>query len=356
MNLVIAPEPATWLRQLPWVLGEEARGQVLAPWALPSVPTGWMPARVHAAWQRRTAPVPRGFRVLGVPGWQALEAGLRWANRSTAAMFRARFALRRTLGQVCAQLLPSGVETVVAPALCAREVFAVARTRGARCVLVEDLPSLRALHADLDEAFAHYPAEAFLRNHRATAEDVARQEAERLLADEVWVRSEFARERLLAAGHSADLIRELHPVLEAGRPPRGAPTKPRRHGGRSRHSHRVALLAGPAAARSGLREALAALDSRPEWSLWVRPSEGTDLARLEHPRVKRITAEQQHRLNGVDVVLAPAWCESHPPELPRAVARGIPVIATDRAAGFLDCNTVPRGNVPALIAELDALA
>lgn len=356
MNLVIAPEPATWLRQLPSVLGVEARGQVFAPWALPSVPTGWMPSRVHAAWQRRTAPVPRGYRVLTVPGWQALEAGLRWANRSTSSMFRARFTLRRTLGQVCAQLLPAGVETVVAPALCAREVFAVARARGARCVLVEDLPALRALHADLDEAFAHYPAEAFLRNHRASAEDVARQEAERLLADEVWVRSEFARERLLVAGHPADAIRELHPLTEPERHLRGVPTKPRRHGGRARHSHHVAMLAGPAAARSGLREALAALDARPEWTLWVRPSEGTDLARLEHPRVKRITAEQQRGMHGVDVVLAPAWCESHPPELPRAVARGIPVIATDRAAGFLDCYTVPRGNVPALIAELDALA
>ncbi len=355
MNLVIAPEPATWLRQLSQVLGPDARGQVFAPWALPSLPTEWMPSRVHAAWQRRTAPVPRGFRVLGLPGWQALETGLRWANRSTASMFRARFTLRRALGPVCAQLLPSGVKTVVAPALCAREVFAVARARGARCVLVEDLPALRALHADLDEAFAHYPAEAFLRNHRASAEDVARQEAERLLADEVWVRSEFARERLLVAGHPADVIRELHPAGETERHLRSVATKPRRHGGRAKHAHHVALLAGPAAARSGLREALAALDARPEWSLWVRPSEGTDLARLEHPRVKRITAEQQRSLSGVDVVLAPAWCESHPPELPRAMAQGIPVIATDRAAGFLDCNTVPRGNVPALIAELDAL-
>lgn len=352
MNLVIAPEPATWLRQLPSVLGVEAGGQVLAPWALPSVPTGWLPSRVHSAWQRRTAPVPPGFRVLLVPGWQALEAGLRWTHRSTASLFRARFGLRRTLGQVCAQLLPAEVKTVVAPALCAREVFAVARARGARCVLVEDLPSLRALHADLDEAFAHYPAEAFLRNHRASAEDVARQEAERLLADEVWVRSEFARERLLVAGHSAHLIRELHPAGEAERHLRGVPTQPRR----SKHANPVALLAGPAAARSGLREALAALDARPEWTLWVRPAEGTDLARLEHPRVKRIGVAEQRSLTGVDVVLAPAWCESHPPELPRAVAQGIPIIATDRAAGFLDCNTVPRGNVPALIAELDALA
>ncbi len=353
MNLVIAPEPATWLRQLEALVGPGARGQVFAPWAVPAVPPRWVPSRLRAAVQRRTAAVPEGFRVRSLYGWAALEAGLRLTNRSTSEMFRARFAVRRLLAQVSAQLLPSGVERVVAPSLCAREVFAVARARGARCVLVEDLPTLRALHADLDEAFERYPAEAFLRNHRASAEDVARQEAERLLADEVWVRSEFVRERLLAAGHSQDVIRELHPEEADGTVRRLEP-RPRRQG-RTRHAHRVALLAGPAVARNGLREALAALDSRPEWSLWVRPSEGTDRAMLEHPRVKQVTAEQQRSLKGVDVVLAPAWCESHPPELPRAVAKGIPVIATDRAAGFLPCSTVPRGNVPALIAELDAL-
>lgn len=353
MKLVIAPEPATWLRQLPALLGPEARGMVFAPWALPTVPTGWLPSRARSAWRRRTAPVPRGFRVLGVPGWQALEAGLRWTHRSTASSFRARFTLRRVLGQLCAPVLPSEVETVVAPSLCAREVFAEARALGARCVLVEELPSLRALHADLDEAFARYPTEPFLRNHRASAEDVARQEAERLLADEIWVRSEFARERLLAAGHPLERLRELHPLLEPEPLPSEPPMKPGRG---EKPPHRVALLAGPGAARSGLREALAVLDARPQWTLWVRPTEGTDPLHLTHPRVRRVTSEEQLRLEGVDVVLAPAWCESHPPELPRAVARGIPVIATDRAAGFLDCNTVPRGNVHALIAELDALA
>jgi hypothetical protein len=218
-------------------------------------------------------------------------------------------------------------------------------------VLVEDLPSLRALHSDLDEAAARHPEEAFLRNHRASAEDVARQEAERLLADELWVRGEFARERLLSAGHPPERIRELSPPLEKASPEK--PPHTRKH---SAHAHPVALLAGPALARGGLREALAALDARPQWSLWVRPSEGTEPRHLEHPRVRRVTAEEQRTLQGVDVVLAPSWCESHPPELARAAARGIPVIATDRAAGFLDCRTVPRGNVPALVAELDALS
>jgi hypothetical protein len=54
-----------------------------------------------------------------------------------------------------------------------------------------------------------HPEEAFLRNHRASAADVARQEAERVLADEVWVRSPLARARLLEAGHAPTLVRLL---------------------------------------------------------------------------------------------------------------------------------------------------
>lgn len=353
MNLVLAPEPAPWLQQLSWVLGPMEQGEVLAPWALPPLLKEWLPAprRLRAAWGRRTIPVPQGFRVWGLPGWAAVEGGMRLAAPSAAATFRARFALRKRVAQAAAALLPRSVETVIAPSLCAREVFAMARSRGARCVLVEDLPSLRALHADLDEAASRHPEEDFLRNHRASAEDVARQEAERLLADELWVRSEFCRERLLSAGHSSERIRELSPPLEAAGSARPAP----RHRPEAQ-TQWVALLAGPALARGGLREALAAVEARPQWSLWVRPAEGTDPQHLSHPRVRRVTEKEQRALLGVDAVLAPSWCESHPPELARAVARGIPVIATDRASGFLPCQTVPRGNVPALVAELDALS
>ncbi|WP_224366748.1 hypothetical protein [Hyalangium versicolor] len=353
MNLILAPEPAPWIHQLPSLLGPGGRGEVVAPWTLPARIGRWVPApaKLRSAWQRRTLPVPQGFRVWGLPGWVAVEAGMRLAAPSTAATFRARFAMRKRVAQAVAALLPRSVETVLAPSLCAREVFAMARSRGARCVLLEDLPSLRALHADLDEAATRHPEESFLRNHRASAEDVARQEAERVLADELWVRSEFCREWLLSAGHAPEKIRELGLLVEDSGIPRRSPGhKP------GAHAHHVALLAGPALARGGLREALAAIDARPQWSLWVRPAEGTDPRHLHHPRVRQVTAETQRTLRGVDVVLAPAWCESHPHELPRAVARGIPIIATDRASGFLPCRTVPRGNVPALVAELDALS
>ena len=346
MNLVLAPEPAPWLSHLASLLTREA--EVLAPWALPRLPDwGPLPTRLRQAWTRRTLPVPEGFRVWGLPGWGAVEAGMRVAARSTAATFQARFTLRRRWAQAASALLPASVETVLAPSLGAREVFAMARRRGARCVLVEDLPSLRALHADLDAAAVRHPEEAFLRNHRASAEDVARQEAERVLADEIWVRGELALERLRLAGHVPEKLRRLH--FPPDREPSQAPRLPQRHG------PHVALLAGPALARGGLREALAVLDERPQWNLWVRPAEGTDPRHLNHPRVRKVTAQVQRTLQQVDVVLAPAWCESHLGELAQARAQGIPIIATDRAAGFWPCRAIPRGDVPALIAELDAV-
>ncbi|MBU8899315.1 hypothetical protein DRW03_04760 [Corallococcus sp. H22C18031201] len=352
MKWVILPEPGEWVAHLPELLGRGgAAARVLAPWALPGLPSSLVPASLRAAVRRRQPEVPQLSQVVSVPGWTALEAGLRAWGSTPQARLRARFAVRQGISRLAALRPPASLTRVVAPSLAAREVFVAARARGARCVLVEDLPNLRALHADLDEAFARHPEEHFLRNHRASARDVARQEAERLLADEIWVRGDFAREQLLRAGLPAERTRELHPRAEAFDSPRE--DSPAGH--RVTHLHRVALLAGPALARMGAPEALAALEARPEWTLWVRPSEDSDLMRLEHPRVRVVTRQQQQALDGVDAVLAPAWCESHPPELARAITRGIPVIATDRAAGFLPCRTVPRGNVPALVAELDAL-
>ncbi|MBJ6759285.1 hypothetical protein JGU66_00830 [Myxococcaceae bacterium JPH2] len=351
MKWVIVPEPSEWVAHLPELLGRGTGARVLAPWALPDLPAPLVPSALRAALRRRRLEAPESSQVVSVPGWMALEAGLRAWGTTTQSRLRARFALRQGISRLAALRTPAALSRVVAPSLAAREVFVAARARGARCVLVEDLPNLRALHADLDEAFARHPEEHFLRNHRASARDVARQEAERLLADEIWVRGDFAREQLLRAGVPAERIRELHPRPETVDASRERTST----GHRVTHLHRVALLAGPALARMGAPEALAALEARPEWTLWVRPAEDSDLMRLEHPRVRVVTAQQQQALDGVAAVLAPAWCESQPPELARAIARGIPVIATDRAAGFLPCRTIPRGNVPALVAELDAL-
>jgi hypothetical protein len=276
-----------------------------------------------------------------------VEAALRAAAHSQAESLAARFALRRRLGQVMAALLPRSIETVVAPSLAAREVFGEARRRGARCVLVEDLPNLRRLHADLDEAAARHPDDRFLSNHRASASDVSRQEAERVLANEIWVRSARAIQWLESDGHPRDRLRALGAPIEI------APSIVRTN--RS-DGERVALLAGPALTRSGLGEALAAIEDRPQWRLWVRPTEGTPAELLRgHPRLERVSAASLQTLEGVDAVIAPALCECHPPELAHAAQLGIPIIATDRAAGFLRVQPIPPGDSAALQGTLDGV-
>jgi glycosyltransferase involved in cell wall biosynthesis len=92
--------------------------------------------------------------------------------------------------------------------------------------------------------------------------------------------------------------------------------------------------------------------------LWVRPSEGLEPAGLlAHPRVEVAGAEAVRRLAGVGAVIAPAWVESHPPEVARAAAAGVPVVATARAAGFVALarcgREVPPGDGAALAAALD---
>jgi hypothetical protein len=348
MTLVFAPETGGWLSQLPTLLKSPERATLVAPWALPALPRSLpIPARVRTAWGRRTVASSLPHRTVGLPGWALVEAALRVAAPSQAESLAARFALRRRLGQVMAALLPRGIETVVAPSLAAREVFGEARRRGAKCVLVEDLPNLRRLHADLDEAAARHPDDRFLRNHRASASDVSRQEAERVLADEIWVRSECAMQWLLADGHPRDRLRALRAPIDI------APTAGRT--GR-RDAERVALLAGPALTRSGLREALAALEDLPQWRLWVRPTEGTPTEHLRgHPRLEQVSTPLLQTLDRVDVVIAPAWCECHPPELARAAQLRIPIIATDRAAGLLPVHLIPLGDSDAMRAALDAL-
>lgn len=348
MRLVFAPETGGWLSQLPLILESPERATLIAPWALPALPRSLsVPNRVRVAWGRRTLASTSTHRTLGLPGWALVEAALRAAAPSQAESLAARFALRRRLGQVMAALLPRRVEMVVAPSIAAREVFGEARRRGARCVLVEDLPNLRRLHADLDEAAARHPDDHFLRNHRASAADVSRQEAERVLADEIWVRSERAMQWLVADGHLRDRLRALRAPTDI------APTAVRtgRSGGK-----RVALLAGPALTRCGLREALAALEDLPQWRLRVRPTEGTPAELLRgHPRVEQVAAASLQSLDGVDVVIAPAWCECHPPELARAAGLGVPIIATDRASGFLRIQSVSPGEPAALLLTLKAL-
>lgn len=238
-----------------------------------------------------------------------------------------RFALRQQLDRLAARWLPDDVEAVYAPSFCARRTFAEAARRPApiTCHLVEDLPDLRRLHADLDMAAAAHPDARFLRRHRATPQQVATQQSERVLADVLHVRGHFARDLRIADGHPPERIRLMasSPVQPAARrTPNG--------------SDPVLLLAGLATARSGTYEAVAALDALPNATLLVHPGEGLEPPDLlRHPRVRAV-ARDRAPLDGVDVVLAPTWCEAHVPVLDIAAARGVPIVATLRAAGAID--------------------
>lgn len=263
--------------------------------------------------------------------WAPPSFPLRVALRLAPRRIEARLALRRALAHVAARQLPRDATTVIAPSLCARPVFAEAKRRGLRTVLVQDLPCLRRLHHDLDRASAAHPESKFLKNYRASAAAIVEQEAEWVLADEVRVRGAYAAQIVSAAGA----------VVSPSRPPVVPAPKPRR-------PLRV-QLAGIATPRHGifeLLEAQAALD----FELSVRTGEGLEPGDL----LRRRGISSGAGGGTPDAVVAPAWCEVHLPEVHDAVARGIPVIATAQASGWLGpaVTRVEPGDVGSLVRAL----
>ncbi len=182
-------------------------------------------------------------------------------------------------------------------------------------MLVLDVPLLRALHRDLDRAAERWPDRAFLRRFRAPSWAIARQEAERVMADLVLVRGAYAHALCLADGvpeaRLARLPLPTPPPLPAppALPPPAAPT------GRVR-------LAGLAAARHGVDTALAAARAL-GLELVVRIGEGTEPADL----ARRFGVST--RGGPVDAILCPAVCETYPDELR---ATGVPVVASPMAS------------------------
>ncbi len=241
----------------------------------------------------------------------AVDAAFRaWAGAHTDRRYTAELALRLAIDAWTAQLVrrrrPS---VVVASTLAARHTFAVARELGARCVLVLDLPLLRALHRDLDHAARVWPDRAFLRRYRAPSWAIARQESERVLADHVIVRGAYARQLCVDDGVPEHRIEVL--------PARATATcsKPAVATGRVR-------LAGIAAARHGIDTALAVTRAL-DLTLVVRTGEGTEPADLAaQPMVATDDGP-------VDAVICPAVCETYAPELDVST---LPVIASPMAS------------------------
>src|SRR6185369_6804976 len=131
--------------------------------------------------------------------------------------------------------------------------------------LAVDLPLLRALNRDLDRAARVWPDRGFLRRFRAPSWAIARQEAERVMADLVLVRGAYAHALCRADGVPAAQLAMLpvppQPKPHAWTPP-PAPT------GRIQ-------LAGLAAARHGVDTALAVARELGR-TLVVRVGEGTE--------------------------------------------------------------------------------
>lgn len=334
------------------------RVQVLAPWAVAGPMPAWAPARLRAFRARRAQATAAlvGMRITPVPGWQLGESALRaWAGARTDRTLAARFAVRALVDHMAArwvERMGPEVTAVVAPSCAAWRTFAAAARRGIPTFLVEDLPGIRALHADLDAAALVHPQCAFLRRYRAGRGAMVRQEAERVLADHVMVRGRHARAQHEHAGRPPGRIIDL--VLDLVLPEPAASGHP--PAGRSgRADGARVLLAGLAAARHGTVEALAAIDARPHITLLIRAGEGLEPAALRaHPRVAVGTEAERRHLHGVDVVIAPSWCEAYLPEVAQAAARGVPVIATGRGAGFVTpAVEIAPGDVGALGAALD---
>ena len=217
--------------------------------------------------------------------------------------------------------LPAGTAEVLAPSLAALEVFAAARRQGATCTLLADLPDLARLHLGLDDAAARWPGCDFLHNHRASPAVVARQAAEWRNADQVWVRSRFAAAQLRAL-----------------RFPTGPARVIRAYGGPW-----TVRLAGLATARNGAAEALAALERLPGVRLAARLGDGAWPDALRgHPRV--VPADRPCHLLG-----APSWVETGDAEVEAAARAGVPVVATERGAGWTTATIVPCGDVEALV-------
>lgn len=249
---------------------------------------------------------------------RAIDLGARvWARRRTDRRYLTDFWLRRAIDASAAHLITrQRPQIVIAHSLAARRTFAAARAIGAATVLYLDLPLFRAMHRDLDRAAEMWPARRFLRRFRAPSWAIARQEAERALADLVIVRGAYARALCLADGISPARLAVLPSGLAS--PHHGeahvAPAPPRQQ---------LRLrLAGLAAARHGIDTALEVARALGA-TLVVRLGEGSEPADLA--RRPGIAIDN----GSVDAVICPAVCEAYPPELGQC---GVPAIASPMAS------------------------
>lgn len=362
MIVVVAPEPAAWIAPAVAALETIDAVELWAPWTMAARWAALPGAAGRFATRRRLDGAH------GQPGWAFVQAAARaWAGDRVDRRYRLGFVERAAVDAWAARRLarmPSPPRAVIACTGAAQRTFAQAAARGATTVLVGDLPWLRRLHEDLDRAAAALPERAFLRRFRAPRDAIVRQEMERTLASLVVVRGHHAAETCAGAGVDRDRIVALpdddrsnadRNVAARTHAERNVADRTHADGDRpaDRSAARAIVLAGLATARNGVDAALAALAHHPDLRLRVRAGDGTEPADLlARPGVEPMPADP---LAGALAVIAPAWCESYAPELARAAARGIPVVATEAGAGFTPAILVPPGDGAALASALASL-
>lgn len=303
MKLVVIPEPARWVEPLLATLTPE--DVVWAPWAVNAGPQ-WLRERFS---HRHLVTLAK---VRSVPGWPVLER----VTNSIQGRLQRRVAVD-ALVAMWLRVTPMRLTELLAPSLSARASFAVARARGISCTLLDDLPSLRSLHRDLDGAAQALPDASFLSNYRAPQRLVVRQEQE-------WALATHARTPSLLGAARLSRARTWG---EAGVSPLVLKTTARTVTFDPESAN--VLLAGTTASRYGLEVLLKALG--PRSTVLVRKSEGSSAAALTDPRVCFIDARESVT---VRAVVAPAWVETQPAEVDAALAAKVPVVATRGAAGW----------------------
>ncbi len=375
VKLIVSPEPAAWLAPLLDSLGGDDV-TVIAPWSVPGHAPDFLPARLRTAWNRRSLDVRSR---IGIPGWGVVES--LWRRVGSTGPLMSKLALRQALDALVSLWIPKSVTHVFAPSLCALRTFA---KTNAEKVLLEDLPGLRQLHADLDVAHRALPSCAILHNFRAPDPAVIRQEQEAVLANRVLAQGHFARARLLRQG----VAREKAGALPSPRIDAPFNFDP---------DARAVCFAGTTAVRAGLEVALAAIDQVPGITIYARRAEGSFGPSLAHPRLRLLSGPQnfvapvlpersrgavwlshapldfargerggqvsqqhaEHPVPTVRGVLAPAWVECRSPEVEAAARAEIPLLATRRALGWVEpsrlVTEINPGNVQAIIRWLRSL-
>lgn len=272
-------------------------------------------AEPDAAW------IPSGAKRISPPRL-ATRALFRAAGADAGRRVQARLSLRRTWDRMVR--LPDDATRVYASSLGARRVLAEARRRGIEGILVEDLPDLRRLHKDLDQAARLHPECGLLRRFRAPPGVLARQEIERVLASR----------RLTDRPGEGDAIQWPAPPS----------TSPRR-------GPRV-LLSGLPVARNGTIELLCAVEGL---DLTVVARRG-EIVEPAGARLTLVDPAGLADLDGIGLVVAPALVEGRHPALAQAALAGIPTIATAVAAGRVQVTReVPVSDAIALREAICAL-